>query len=155
MQLVLGQIFTIPAGTSLQVDGSYHVQTSRRQKNPCNPNPCSKVKKSVCEAVGPTTAKCSQIAGVDTGYDYCCDCSSDDETFCSDDGLNCDCDYCQFNALNACSNPDICEGCTGVDTGYDYCCNCVDEDPCYDYGLDCDCDYWSFYPDYCLYSCYY
>ena len=61
----------------------------------------------MCEVVGPTTAKCSQIAGVDTGYDYCCDCSSDDETFCSDDGLNCDCDYCQFNALNACSNPDI------------------------------------------------
>jgi len=60
VQLVLGQIFTIPAGTSLQVDGSYHVQTSRRQKNPCNPNPCFKVKKSVCEVVGPTTAKCSR-----------------------------------------------------------------------------------------------
>jgi len=89
-----------------------------------------------------------EIAGVDTGYDYCCDCSSDDETFCSDDGLNCDCDYCQFNDLNACSNPDICEGCTDVETNYDYCCNCVDEDLCWDYGLDCDCDYWSFYLDY-------
>merc|ERR1712183_1021238 len=92
------------------------------------------------------TAKCSQIA--DTGYDYCCDCSSADETFCSDDGLNCDCDYCQFNDLHVCSNPDICEGCTGVNTGFDFCCSCEDVDMCLDYQLGCDCDY-DFYYDCC------
>jgi len=92
-------------------------------------------------------AAVAAVAAVDTGYDYCCDCSSDDETLCSDDGLNCDCDYCQFYTFNACSYPDICEGCTGVDTGFDYCCNCEDYDMCDDNGLDCDCNY-----DFCFFN---
>jgi len=56
-----GQMFTIPAGTLRQVDGSYNVQTSRRQENPCNPNPCYKVKKSMCEVVYPTTTRCRKL----------------------------------------------------------------------------------------------
>jgi len=56
----VGEIAVMPVGTNVQPDGTILVQTSTHQKNPCNPNPCSKYKMSQCDVINDVTAKCSQ-----------------------------------------------------------------------------------------------
>jgi len=56
----IGDIAVMPVGVNVQPDGTILVQTSAKQKNPCNPNPCSKYKMSQCDVVNGVTAKCSQ-----------------------------------------------------------------------------------------------
>jgi len=56
----VGDIAVMPVGVNVQPDGTILVQTSAKQKNPCNPNPCSKYRMSQCDVVNGVTAKCSQ-----------------------------------------------------------------------------------------------
>jgi len=56
----VGEIAVMPVGTNVQPDGTILVQTSTRQKNPCEPNPCSRYKMSQCDVINGVTAKCSQ-----------------------------------------------------------------------------------------------
>jgi len=56
----VGEIAIMPVGINVQPDGTILVQTSAKQKNPCNPNPCNKYKMSQCDVVNDVTAKCSQ-----------------------------------------------------------------------------------------------
>jgi len=56
----VGEIAVMPVGISVQSDGTILVQTSAKQKNPCNPNPCSNYRMSQCDVVFNDVAKCSQ-----------------------------------------------------------------------------------------------
>ena len=56
----VGDIAVMPVGVNVQPDGTILVQTSAKQKNPCNPNPCSKYRMSQCDVVNGVTAKCSR-----------------------------------------------------------------------------------------------
>merc|ERR1719348_2734617 len=55
----VGHIASMPAGVFVQDDGSLLVDTSSRQIDPCNPNPCSAYSGTPrCIVVGSSTAKC-------------------------------------------------------------------------------------------------
>ena len=55
----VGEIGTMPIGQHVQNDGTVLVQTSKKQSNPCSPNPCTN-KFFRCEVVLDGTAKCSR-----------------------------------------------------------------------------------------------
>jgi len=55
----VGQIASMPVGVFVQDDGSLIVDTSLRQIDPCNPNPCIATSSTPrCIPVGSSTAKC-------------------------------------------------------------------------------------------------
>ena len=55
----VGEIATMPIGQYVQNDGSVLMQTSKKQSNPCSPNPCTNNNFPICEVVLDGTAKCS------------------------------------------------------------------------------------------------
>jgi len=64
----VGDIGVLPVGVYVQPDGTILVQTSSKRKNPCNPNPCSKVRLSQCDIVNGVTAKCSQHGNYELAF---------------------------------------------------------------------------------------
>jgi len=68
----VGEVRTMPLGQHVQADGSVLVQTSPRQRSPCQPDPCKHFSFFTCSVVNDVTAKCSdsenEVQLVLTGY---------------------------------------------------------------------------------------
>lgn len=56
----VGEVRTMPAGQHVQEDGTIFIQTSTKEKTPCDPNPCTEVRMTRCTTVNDVTAKCSR-----------------------------------------------------------------------------------------------